>query len=91
MSSEPDILVVCMKSGLVLALEGVLARQEDRAMARDLVRKQGVDARFTGGCCPGCSVLMAGLGSPCEYRPLRGPLFVPRPGGADVQPAPPTP
>jgi hypothetical protein len=57
---------------------------EDYDHAVEKLHRLGAKSLFTGKVCPGCLLpkLVAGpiAGPPltCEYRPLRGPLFVPR-------------
>ncbi len=81
-----DVLVSCTRSGLVLVFEAVVENLEERAAAGDCIYKKGIDARFHGKTCPGCRTLPTGgaMSPSCEYRPLRGPLFVPRPARLGV-------
>lgn len=68
-----------MKSGLILLLEAVLP-EKDYEHAVEKLRRVGAETRFTGRSCVGCKevILVPIEGGTCEYRPLRGPLFVPR-------------
>lgn len=87
MSSYPDIPVACLQSGLVMLLEMVVDPMTmEHCVQRVYV--EGQKAEIEGFPCPACRiqfdveqippvVLPAGKPS-CRYRPLRGPLFVPR-------------
>jgi hypothetical protein len=75
-----DFLVACVESGDVRVLSAVLptprngpAEQKD---ARETIYRVGHEARISGRHCPTCRLY--GVVQLCEYRPLRGPLFVPR-------------
>jgi len=73
-----DVLVTCTKSGCILVLDIVL-REGDWQMVMHRLDVDGIKARFNGKCCPGCH------GPSCEYRPLVGPLFIPRPLSANPE------
>ncbi|MGI0148682.1 MAG: hypothetical protein ACREDF_04020 [Thermoplasmata archaeon] len=85
--------MACTRSGLVMVLDGIFWETPDREVLCETavrnVNEMGPEARITGKPCPGCRVgpehpfigPPSGLSSvpTCEYRPLQGPLFVPRP------------
>lgn len=83
-----DIPVACTVSGAVYLLEAVVERNEgEAALARRVIEVQGVNARLTGIPCSSCRSNVSTdrwteKADVCTYRPLRGPLHVPRlPGG----------
>jgi hypothetical protein len=72
MARTYDVPVVCTVSGLVYVLESVV----DPAQADVLIVQlceQGTKVRFLGRSCAEHRT------ANCTYRPLAGPLFVPRP------------
>lgn len=83
-SKEPgdygDFLLACEDSGLVRILDSTLLKvpfngpAEVEAAKREVLA-HGVDAKIVGRPCPAC---YRGDVRTCQYRPLRGPLFVPR-------------
>lgn len=82
MSGQEDVPVACTRSGIVMTLEKA-ARPEEYARSAHEVRVRGVAARIVGRVCAGCRFQssaddLSSDKSFCEYRPLRGPLFVPR-------------
>lgn len=86
MSSFADVPVACTKSGLVLILEAVLP-EKDYELAIEKMHRLGGKVTFTGRGCAGCyphgSTFQNAADrtiqtASCEYRPLKGPLFVPR-------------
>jgi hypothetical protein len=75
-----DFPVVCTESGDVRVLASILQTPRNGpaellALREDFYRV-GRDARVVGRTCPTCR--QYGNVKFCEYRPLRGPLFVPR-------------
>lgn len=78
MNAYPDVPVACVESGLILVLERVLP-EKDYELAIEKLHRLGVKTTFVGRICSGCVLTKTISGTPtCEYRPLRGPLFVPR-------------
>jgi hypothetical protein len=83
-SSETDGLgdfpVVCVESGDVRVLSLILMTLEagpaDLKAVHERIYREGVAARVRGRLCPTCRQSAEEM--TCEYRPLRGPLFVPR-------------
>lgn len=90
--SYGDILVVCEESGLVMLLEKVVD-PVTLEFSVQTVYKDGAKAWVQGFACPACRIQLvdakvgqdvyttsvAASGKPsCRYRPLRGPLHVPR-------------
>jgi hypothetical protein len=85
---EGDIPVACTSSGAVYLLEAVVEVNDGEALlARRVIEAQGVNARLTGLPCASCRSVVSTdrrteKAEVCTYRPLRGPLHVPRqPGG----------
>lgn len=76
MSTPSDVPVVCTKSGLVLVVDSIDAELFEPTLTTSGIRQyfidKGVEARVRGRGCVACGQ------ASCEYRPLRGPLFVPR-------------
>jgi hypothetical protein len=69
-ASCADIPVVCTACGVVRILDSILLEEVDRTEVLTRLELEGVKARFRGRACPACSLR--------DYRPLCGPLFVPR-------------
>lgn len=82
--AKQDVPVACVSSGAVLTLEAVVGGVPGGLqLALSALDKFGVEARFTGSPCPACRFTSSAArrlekAATCEYRPLRGPLFVPR-------------
>lgn len=78
-TGDGDILVACVKSGLVMTLEETTPDRFGAGPTMDEVRrrieKEGTEARILGQSCARCILNRV----TCQYRPLRGPLFIPRP------------
>jgi hypothetical protein len=70
-----DVLVACTASGLVHVLAPVVLGVEPLTVFNEIMT-YGTSFRFQGKPCSGCS---SGDRRYCEYRPLVGPLYVPRP------------
>lgn len=83
MSAFADVPVACTRSGLIVLLEAVLP-ERDYELAIEKLHRLGGKTTFRGRVCPECrftGVQVDPTGrteQTCEYRPLRGPLFVPR-------------
>ena len=75
-----DFPVVCVESGDVRVLAAVLRTPyngpAELRKAQEMLYEVGHGARIDGRPCPTCR--QYGTVKFCEYRPLRGPLFVPR-------------
>ena len=86
---DGDIPVACCSSGVVMLLDGVVLpgphpRSVSIEAIRGLVELGGTDARFDGRPCPSCRSRLSSddlleKRTLCTYRPLKGPLYVPRP------------
>ena len=79
MTPDGDILMACVKSGSVVLVEGIHPEIFDKDLTPGVVRaiigERGAAVRIRGRACGKCSHHNEAA---CEYRPLRGPLFVPR-------------
>jgi hypothetical protein len=76
-----DIPMVCTRSGIVVVLDMIVPTERDdpkltAAGVSAIVRERGTEARVRGRLCASCRTQPSVAW--CEYRPLRGPLFVPR-------------
>jgi len=87
-TDDADIPVACTVSGAVYLLEAVVERNPGEAEgARRYLEVHGVNARLTGIPCASCRTNVSTdrwteKAETCQYRPLRGPLYVPRASGA---------
>lgn len=74
-----DFPMVCTESGDVRVLCSILKTPDNGPaevkVAQEKVYSEGLSARISGRPCPTCTQVSS---RSCEYRPLRGPLFVPR-------------
>lgn len=83
MSNFADVPVACTKSGLIVLLEAVLP-EKDYELAIVKLHRVGGGTTFKGRACAECRHTRPSIDptgreeQTCEYRPLRGPLFVPR-------------
>ena len=83
MSNFADVPVACTRSGLVILLVALLPEKDYELAIEKLHRLDG-KLTFHGPVCAACKfdrprIHPMGQTDPtCEYRPLRGPLFVPR-------------
>jgi hypothetical protein len=81
---EGDIPVACTSSGAIYLLEQVVSvNAGDLERAVRVLEVSGTEARLIGLPCAACrSTVSTDLriekSVVCTYRPLRGPLFVPR-------------
>ena len=88
MTIEGDIPVACTMSGAVYLLEAVVEVSDGEGLlARRVIEAQGINARLTGLPCSACRSNVSTdrwteKSAVCTYRPLRGPLYVPRQPGA---------
>ena len=85
---QEDIPVACTVSGAVYLLDAVVERNPGEAkLARRVIEVHGVNARVIGIPCSACRTNVSTdrwteKSDVCQYRPLRGPLYVPRALGA---------
>jgi hypothetical protein len=86
---EGDVPVACTVSGAVYTLRKVVGGETPKELEVALrgLERDGVNMRFVGVPCSDCRFTVStdrdlGKRSTCEYRPLRGPLYVPRQTGA---------
>lgn len=81
---EGDVLIACTTSGAVYLLEQVVSvNPGDLETAIKALKASGAEARLIGLPCAACRatvstdrVMQRSL--VCTYRPLQGPLYVPR-------------
>lgn len=84
MTIEGDVLVTCTVSGAVYTLRKLVGdNPEHLATALRGLELDGVNMRFVNELCSDCRFTPSARIEPtkrttCEYRPLRGPLFIPR-------------
>ena len=85
---QGDVPIACTESGAVYTL-AMVAEGNPAFMANAIatVERDGVNARFVAIPCADCrstpsSARSLTRRSTCEYRPLQGPLYVPRALGA---------
>jgi hypothetical protein len=82
-SAFSDVPVACTKSGIIVLLVALLPEKDYEHAIEKLHRLDG-KTTFVGRVCPVCYVQRFSIDptgrtdQTCEYRPLRGPLFVPR-------------
>ena len=88
MTIDGDVPVACVESGAVYLLRKVVG-ENPRHLANALqgLERDGVNMRFVGVPCSDCRFTVSTdtdltKSSTCEYRPLQGPLYVPRKPGA---------
>jgi hypothetical protein len=74
---QGDILLACTRSGLVVLADRIDAAAYDPIRTpegiREYIALRGPAAEIVGRGCVACGR------AACTYRPLKGPLFVPRP------------
>jgi len=82
-SNFADVPVACTKSGLIVLLEALLPEKDYELAVEKLHRLDG-KTTFHGRACAECRQTRpvidptGRVDQACEYRPLKGPLFVPR-------------
>lgn len=83
MSGFADVPVACTKSGIIVVLSAILPAADYDHAVEKLHRLDG-KTTFVGRVCAECRLTRPSIDpvglitQTCEYRPLRGPLFIPR-------------